>query len=122
MATPEGKVKHGIASVLSKSRMLFGVDCFFWYNSSTGIFDPSTKRFRRNNSPHSILGVADILGLLSNGQFIAIEVKSAKGRLSIHQKAFLAKVEQMNGIAIVAYSVDDFVSKFKKIIRPDLTN
>lgn len=112
--TPEGRVKLAIAHILAKSDSLFGVGVFFWYNSSTGIFDPKSRRFRRNSSPFAIKGTGDILGLLDNGTFISIEVKSAKGKPSEHQISFANKVREMGGIAIVAYSSMDFVKKFRE--------
>ena len=112
--TPEGKVKYAIANLLAKSDMLFGRRVFYWYNSSTGIFDPKSRQFRRNSSPFAIKGTGDILGLLDDGTFISIEVKSAKGKLSPFQIDFLTKVRDMGGIAIVCYSSLDFLEKFRK--------
>jgi hypothetical protein len=59
------------------------------------------------------LGSADILGLLPGGRFIAVECKSKKGKLSEKQKDFLAEVEQLGGIAIVARSVEDVMNSVK---------
>ncbi len=42
--------------------------------------------------PMSYPGVADILGILPGGRFLAIEVKTRRGRVSSRQKAFLKKV------------------------------
>ena len=51
-------------------------------------------------------GVSDIIGIYK-GKFLAIEVKTEKGRLSKHQEEFLDHVVWNGGIAIVARSVDD---------------
>lgn len=40
-------------------------------------------------------------------QFVACEVKAARGRATDQQKQFLAIVEQAGGVAIVARSADD---------------
>ena len=80
--------------------------------------DPNVALYGRFNSgahyegeryiqSNSIRGCADILGMTQGGQFFAIEVKSAKGRLSQHQDDFLAKVLSGGGLAGVARSVDD---------------
>ena len=54
-------------------------------------------------------GIADILGIY-NGQFLAIEVKAPKGRLSDYQKIFLDRVKAEGGIAITAYCIDDVIN------------
>jgi len=114
--TPEGVIKLNVARILAKSQAVFGVNVFFWYNASTGVWDRRTGAFRRNTSPYAILGVADILGVLEDGTFLAIEVKSAKGRLSEHQKKFLKRITDMRGIALVVYSSSDFVLKFNQAL------
>ena len=100
MSTPEGIVKNAICSWLSTQ------GCFFFIHDSVGVFDPVRKRFRVNNSPYRVRGVADILGIW-NGKPLAIEVKSEKGKLSEHQKLFLLRWQQAGGIAIVARSIDE---------------
>ena len=54
----------------------------------------------------SVKGVADIIGIY-NGAPLAIEVKTAKGKLSEHQERFLTRWKNEGGIAIVARSVED---------------
>tara|TARA_Y100000114_G_scaffold35823_2_gene31361 strand:- start:1369 stop:1740 length:372 start_codon:yes stop_codon:yes gene_type:complete len=78
----------------------------FWKNNSVGVYDPVKKCYRKAKSKHIINGVSDILGVM-NGRFIAIEVKSAKGRLSEAQKDFIHEVKQNGGIAFVARSLQD---------------
>lgn len=58
-------------------------------------------------------GTADILGLLDDGTFLAVEVKSEKGRLSPEQKVFLSEVKLRGALAIVARSVEDVEFKLK---------
>ena len=41
------------------------------------------------------------------GQFVSIEVKAAKGRLTDEQKAWLAMVESFGGLAVVVRAVGD---------------
>jgi len=50
---------------------------------------------------------ADILGLLHNGIFLAIEVKVGRDRQSEAQKNFEAMVCRFNGVYILARSVED---------------
>lgn len=52
-------------------------------------------------------GSSDIIGIAPNGRFVAIECKTEKGRLTDHQRNFLSKIEENDGIAIVARSLKD---------------
>ena len=51
-------------------------------------------------------GVSDILGTY-HGCLLAIEVKTATGKVSPHQERFIKNVNDNGGIAFVARSVDD---------------
>jgi penicillin-binding protein-related factor A (putative recombinase) len=83
---------------------------FFWVNKTQGTFDPVKKVFR---SGTTYKGISDILGILY-GKFIAIEVKSATGRLRPEQKAFLEKINRMGGIAFEARSIDDVDARLRQ--------
>lgn len=81
---------------------------FMWRNNSGAYKPEASGRFIRFGYP----GSADILGLMpanSNrpGVFLAVECKSAKGKLSEHQQRFGQKVTESGGIYLVARSVDD---------------
>jgi hypothetical protein len=56
-------------------------------------------------------GSADIIGLLPGGRFLAVECKSAKGRLSPVQAAWLGEVERSGGAVFVARSADELRTK-----------
>lgn len=55
-----------------------------------------------------VKGVADIIGIYK-GKFLAIEMKSATGRLTENQKIFLDRVTAEGGIAIMAKTLDDVI-------------
>jgi len=59
--------------------------------------------------PSPMKGIADILVCMSDGRFAAIEVKSAKGKVSEEQMAFLQEVDNRGGLAIIAHSLDDVI-------------
>lgn len=99
--TPEGRVRNLVCGYL-KAR---GV--FFFIHDSVGIFDPKTKRFRRNTSPYRIKGVSDILGILPGGRFLAIELKSATGTLTKEQKSFLEAIRASGGVSFMARGIED---------------
>lgn len=52
-------------------------------------------------------GISDILGVLPDGKFLAVETKRRDGVLSEDQTAFLGQVQAKGGVAIVAYCLDD---------------
>jgi len=79
----------------------------FWRNNTGAI--RLDKRFIRFGA----VGSSDILGIMSDGRFLAIEVKSAKGRLTKYQKAFLDGIRDAGGVALVARSVDDVAMGLK---------
>lgn len=67
-------------------------------------------RFLRFGFP----GCPDILGQLTDGRLLAIEVKSPTGRATEAQGAFLALVAKNKGVSLIARSVDDIMSVFEK--------
>jgi hypothetical protein len=52
-------------------------------------------------------GSSDLIGITSQGIFFAIEVKTAKGRTSKEQDAFIKRIQEQGGIAGVARSPQD---------------
>jgi integral membrane sensor domain MASE1 len=76
-----------------------------WRNSTTGVYDPVRKVFRKFTGRK---GVSDILGaIIPSGRLLAVECKSGKGRLTKEQKEFLYEINLAGGLAVVARSVDD---------------
>jgi Holliday junction resolvase len=53
-------------------------------------------------------GVPDILAVI-DGKFIAVEVKTPKGKTSPIQEYQIKKIQESGGTAIVARSVEDFL-------------
>ena len=56
-------------------------------------------------------GISDIIACSPTGQFVAIEVKRAKGVVSDDQAAFIREVLHNRGIAFVAKSLDDVMAQ-----------
>lgn len=105
---PEKTVEQNILQYLATIK-----DCFAWKNHTVGVFDPKKKVFRMPRNRFQIRGVSDILGIYK-GRPLAIEVKSAKGKVSPEQKDFLNKFAEMGGLCFVARSVEDVINEFKK--------
>ena len=89
--TPEGEVQRQILEYLEARR-------FYAWRSNTG---------RRGGVSYGKVGSADILGILPDGRFLAIEVKGPGGKASIDQLQFLGDIAKNGGVAFVAFSVDD---------------
>ena len=98
--TPEGAVVRSCLDYLAIKQIVA------WRNNTVGTFDPATKRMRRNPGRN---GVADILGILPGGRFLAIECKAGKGRLSPDQVEFQRDIIRQGGLHIVAYRVEDVI-------------
>ena len=90
---------------------------YCWKNESTGLYDPTRKVFRRKRNPFNINGTADVLGILPDGKFLAIEVKRPKGKATEKQLHFLEQIKKNNGIAFLAYSVYDVEENLKEYLN-----
>jgi hypothetical protein len=69
-----------------------------------------------------IHGMSDIIGILPDGRFLAIEVKTGNNRPTLYQKDFLNRIKDNNGVAIVAYSVEDVEKVLQQTIPSVLKN
>lgn len=78
---------------------------FCWRNNSGVVF--SEYKGRKRMIRYGLPGSSDILGIMKDGRFLAIEVKRAKGKESKLQKEFLGNIINNGGVAIVARSIED---------------
>ena len=79
-------------------------ECFAWKNNNFGTYGAHRKaksRFLPN-------GVPDILGIYK-GQFLAIEVKQPKKKLSPEQIEFINNIKIQGGIAFRADCLTDVI-------------
>lgn len=93
----EANIQNEILIALSEA------GCIVW-RQNTGAYKDKTGRVIRYGL---CVGSSDIIGITPSGKFLAVEVKSAKGRTSKAQDNFLATVRRSGGRAGVARSVDD---------------
>ena len=91
VAIPESQVLYGCLEYLQ----LRGIYC--WRNN-TGAVKIAPGRFMRFGK----VGSSDILGILPGGRFLAVECKGKGGRLAPEQKQFLADVQKLGALAVVA--------------------
>lgn len=83
---------------------------FAWNNRNVGVYNPKYKTY----IPSQIKGISDIIGILPSGKFLAIEVKVNYNKPTEHQKWFLETIKKYNGVAILAYSLDDVINALKE--------
>lgn len=88
---------------------------FVWRNNTTGVYDPVKKLFRKPKG--QLNGVADIIGMSSDGRFLSVEIKTGRDKQSDSQLHFEDLVNSHNGIYIVAKNFDDFLIEFNDIIE-----
>lgn len=105
-ATPEGKLLLAIKAALHKEPGLL-----LWRNSVG-----ATKHEGRLVTYGLAVGSADFIGLL-DGRFIALEAKTAAGRLSDAQSSFLDMVRRFGGFACVVRSAADAVAAIARARR-----
>jgi len=89
---------------------------FFWKAPNGGFFDTKTKRFRKHVNPYVRNGIPDII-LVHKGQFIGLEVKSEKGRLSDDQKYFHQEAEKNGAKLFVVRSIDDVEAVLRGVLN-----
>jgi hypothetical protein len=65
---------------------------------------------------YGLKGSADILGLLHNGRFLAIEVKTGKAVQSKQQKNFQSMVEKFGGIYLIAREETDIKKRVETML------
>lgn len=96
--------------VLEQCLQFLKLKGFFCWRNNTGALK-SGSRFIRFGFP----GSADILGILPNGRFLAVECKRSKGGiLSEKQKEFQKAITENNGIYILANDVNVLIQYFRK--------
>ena len=91
--TPEGRIKAAILRYLERLG-------FYAWNNTTGAVRVRPGKFIRFGK----VGSSDIIGVLPDDRFLAVETKTPKGRLSPEQAAFLEKIRCSGGVAVVARS------------------
>jgi len=111
------KEENAIQSAIMQ--YLFYNKIFHWRNNNTPIYDVTRKRFRAMPKG-AIKGVSDILGILPDGRFLAIEVKKPRSYMSKEQKLFIKNINENGGVAFMARSIDDvkkhLINHYKELI------
>lgn len=107
---PETKLQNRILLALSEA------GCTVWRNETAGVWlgkpihkdgDQVTLTNARMFTAGLAVGSSDIVGMAPGGRFLAVEVKTPKGRATKEQLRFIEAVQASGGIAGIARSVED---------------
>ena len=101
MSTPEGRI---VAEILEYLR-LRGI--YAWRNNSGAV------RANGRMVQYGKVGSSDIIGIMPDGRFLAIECKTDSGSLSEAQRLFIDVINKSQGLAFVARSVEDVEREMK---------
>jgi len=107
---PETQIQRRIMLSLSEA------GCTVWRNETSGawlgkIIHKAGNQVTIANAHMMVFGLAvggsDIVGISPNGKFLAVEVKTATGRATKEQLAFIEAVRAAGGIAGIARNEQD---------------
>lgn len=93
--TPEGQIVTDILAYLKAIRI-------YAWRQNTGAVKANGRMVQ-----YGKIGSSDILGILPDGRFLAIECKYGKAEPTEAQRFFIEVINSQGGIAFVARSVDD---------------
>jgi hypothetical protein len=87
-----------------------------WPNAAVSVFDPRRGKFRKSNNKHHRNGIPDILGVMSDGRLLAIELKRPPdgkraektlwNMCSPDQQAFIVEASRRGALCFVADSLE----------------
>lgn len=93
-------------------------DVAFAHRQNTGQTKYTDRHGQDRWVRYGWVGCSDIIGFMTDGRFLAIECKSARGGASDDQVKFLQTVHAAGGVAILARSVDDVIDGIKAAKLP----
>mgnify|MGYP001613377511 CR=1 FL=1 len=109
--TSEHAIQKEILEFLAYNRI------FAWRNNTGAALGTyvtrKTGELHKRYIRYGTTGSPDILGCLPDGKFLGIEVKRARGKLTIFQREFLDKLSKNNAVAFVAYDLDDVIRELR---------
>lgn len=114
---PETRIQNRILLALSDA------GCTVWRNETAGAWmgkqihregDQVTLNNARMMTFGLAVGSSDIIGITPEGRFLAVEVKTPKGRASKEQLRFIEAVNNAGGIAGIARSVEEALDLLRR--------
>lgn len=102
------------AEVLKECLALLRKKGIFCWRQNTGAFETKNGGFFRSSMP----GVSDILGILPDGRFLAVECKrEIGGVVSDKQSQFLSSIRASGGVAVVVRGKEELCAYLEEICR-----
>lgn len=89
---------------------LSGAGCLIWRNNTGVLPDRQGVPIRFG----LCVGSSDLIGITPDGRFLAIETKTAKGRIRPEQQRFIDAVRAKGGIAGIARSPEDALDLLRR--------
>lgn len=99
---PESVVVGSCLSLLS----IIGI--YAWRNNTGALQDKHGRMVR-----YGLRGSSDIIGILPDGRFLAIECKREGGRIRPEQKEFIAKINKNGGVGAIVHNTDELMAVLK---------
>jgi hypothetical protein len=100
------ELEKDVQAAITQYLTLMGI--FHWKQNNTGI-----KKDNGSWIPSNLPGVSDILGILKDGRFLAIEVKRPGGKATEAQLEFIENINDNGGVAFVADNVDIVIERLE---------
>lgn len=76
----------------------------FCYQNNTGSVK-GVNRYQQYGFP----GSPDILGILPNGQYLGIEIKTGNAVQNKNQKKFKRKIDENHGMFVIIHSMEEMI-------------
>ncbi len=114
----EGTIQAAILRYLRLDRRVAWVERF---NAGAHLSEETRPngKTRRRMIRFAFPGCSDLLGQLRDGRFLAVEVKTPRGRISPAQRAFLERVNANGGVGLVARSLDELIPQLDAVHPAD---
>lgn len=117
MTESESSIQRRIMLALSQA------GCLIWRNETAGAYMGKVLHKAQGQVtlgkarflPAGLCkGSADLIGIAPGGRFLAVEVKTSRGRTTAEQDTFLLAVNRAGGIGFVARSPEEAVTQLKE--------
>jgi len=89
----------------------------FAWRQNCGAFKVGRGDHKRFVRATNVNGVSDILGVLPNGRFLAVECKRQGNTPTEDQRTFLNAVNRRGGLGLVVYDADDLAEILDRELR-----
>lgn len=80
-----------------------------WRNNTGALKDKNGRMVR-----YGLKGSADILGIMPDGRFLAIECKRIGGKVRPEQIDFLKMITSHNGVAMIVHNPDEMMEALEE--------